>query len=208
MTEPEHVLIGFRQRWRIDSGDGTAADAVRADAAFREARAAIAAYEAITLCEWRVDAGGAQYPRPTTGNPHWAGAIIKVLLDARADLARRHHPLRVQAVLLTEIESAFHRRFGDLPRGTEADGVTRFEPFGRPGELLARDVVFETAKQGFRTLRLDELPLARQAIRAEFRDRRDDPWTAKGSLWEMWRAVDAVYRERNLEMTGSMDLDL
>jgi hypothetical protein len=208
MTEPERVLDAFRQRWRVDHDDPVAADEVRADAAFREAQAAIDAYAAITVCEWRVDASGAQYPRPSTSNPHWAGAIAKVLLDARADLVRRHHPLWVQAVLCEVIKAAFDRRFGDLPRGTEADGVTHFEPYGRPGELLSRDLVFETAKEGFRTLRLDELPLARQAIRAEFRDRRDDPWAEKGALWEMWRAVDTVYRERNLEMTGSMDLDL
>src|SRR5664279_4144013 len=199
MTDPERVLHAFRQRWRVDLDDLAAADAVRADAAFRDARAAIDAYEAITVCEWQVDSGGAEYPRPSTSNPHWAGALVKVLLDARADLVRRHHSLRVQAVLAETIRRAFERRFATLPRGTEADGVTLFEPFGRPGELLSRDIGFETAKEGFRTLRLDELPLVRQAIRAEFRDRRDDPWAEKGALWETWRAVDTVYRERNLE---------
>jgi hypothetical protein len=208
MREPERVLDAFRQRWRVDPSDQAAADAVRTDASFRDVQAAVDAYEAITVCEWQVDVSGAQYPRPSTSNPHWAGALTKVLLDARADLARRHHPLWVQSVVVKRIQAAFARRFSDLPQGTDADGLTRFEPFRRPGELLARDVVHETSKQGFRTLRLDELPLVREAIRAEFRDRRDDPWIAKGELWEAWRAVDAVYRERNLEMTGSMDLDL
>jgi hypothetical protein len=159
MTDPERVLDAFRQRWRVDLDDQAAADAVRADAAFRDARAAIDAYEAITVCEWQVDPGGAQYPRPSTTNPHWAGAIAKVLLDARAELVRRHHSLRVQAVLTETIRRAFERRFGDLPRGTEADGVTLFEPFGRPGELLTRDIGFETAKEGFRTLRFVDMPL-------------------------------------------------
>jgi hypothetical protein len=208
MSDPERVLLAFRKRWRIDTGDQAAADAVRSDPAFREARAAIDAYEAITQCEWQADPSGAQYPRPSTSNPHWSGALAKVLLDARAQLARAHHPLRVQAVLLETIYAAFDRRFGELPPGMEADGVTPFEPFGRPGELLSRDIIFATAKEGFRTLTLQELALARLAIRAEFRDLRNELWPAKSQLWQHWRAVDAVYRERNLEMTGSIDLDL
>ncbi len=184
----------YEQGWK-----DTDFNELRNDPRYGDALEAINSYAAVSICEWVKDEEGGQYPRPYVTDPQVATSATDQVIVAFDDLSQRFHPIAIKRALTEDTVTALQV---DLPSGTDVDGFTHYEPYGRPHTHLTAAVADAELRQRFNRRSVEELELTKIALvdRQDYYGRADLHGSWKDTTHEI-KIVDDLVSQRSAEVS-------